>query len=94
MLPHRSSNDSAYGQLTAYHHRRAQIKAPTYYAAAQAEIDRLRAEPSETYGPLINLIQDMWSEHDERAQGSCACKACKAGTALFDALFDAHEVQR
>lgn len=46
------------------------------------------------YGPMLNAIQDMWQEHDERAQGGCGCSACASGITFFQACCEVGEAKR
>jgi hypothetical protein len=54
---------------------------------------------SATYGPMLQAIQDMWEEHDERAAiggdtGGCGCEACSTAIAFFQAACASGEAKR
>lgn len=53
-----------------------------------------RIPQHKVYGPLINLIQDMWEEHNEAVQGVCMCNACESAKELFEALIGIGEQYR
>lgn len=60
-----------------------------FCAKCRGELESVQA-----YGPMLRAIQDMWAEHDERAQGSCGCPMCSAGHDLFLAACEQRESRR